>query len=126
MREEEFCLPNPDSDSASTYWIPSGDLTPQVGTVNFPCFTDAVAAAKSLRSCSHCATPSFTDEATETLITCSVTWKSESGGGGSDFKCKNFPMNTELVLNGRILVKHQHVGFNAGVLSDTPRPCPGS
>lgn len=35
-------------------------------------------------------------------------------------------MNTELVLNGRILVKHQHVGFNTGVLSDTPRPCPGS
>lgn len=42
--------------------------------------------------------------------------------GGLLLKCKNFPMNTELVLNGRILVKHQHVGFNAGVLSDTPVP----
>ena len=59
MGEEEFCLPNPDSDYASTYRIPSSDLTPGVGTVNFPCFID---------------------EATETQITCSVTWKSESGG----------------------------------------------
>ena len=56
---EEFCLSNPDSDSASTYHVPSGDLTPGVGTVNFPCFTD---------------------EAAETQITCLVTWKSESRG----------------------------------------------
>ena len=99
-----FASRNPDSDSASTHWIPIWWLDSMGRNCYFPCFTD---------------------KATETQKICLVTQK-EVIEWGSDFKCRTFSMNRVGAQKWPNYCETADWKFSTGVFSVTPRPHPGS